>query len=138
MCFSNLSSESRVISSNFSSALEVSKTSWIARAISCLAITGGAWGTSKEKLWQELGFGIENEWLFSKVYWNKDPQYLVKQHLSKPYMPREMVTTFPLLTLEITFSKSFLWFYNHWVKQTDSTLQKPESFGIFKNCIFKY
>ena len=69
----------------------------------CLAITGAIRGTSKEKLYQELGLESLQlrRWyrklgMFCKIYKNKSPQYLFK--LKKPmHMLQETLITFPVL-----------------------------------------
>ena len=80
----------------------------------CLAITGAIQGTSKEKLYQELG--IESlqlrRWyrklgMFYKIYKNKSPQYLFKLIPEKTmHMLQETLITFPVLKLDTTSSKT--------------------------------
>ena len=75
----------------------------------CLAITGAIRGTSKEKLYQELGLESLQlrRWYrklekFYKIYKNKSPQ-----HLKKPmHMLQETLITFPVLKSDTTSSKT--------------------------------
>ena len=79
----------------------------------CLAITGAIRGTSKEKLYQELGLEslqlrcwYRKLVMLYKIHKNKSPQYLMLQ---------EMLITFPVLKSDTTSSnfKLFLPFYRH-------------------------
>ena len=80
----------------------------------CLAITGAIGGTSKEKIYQELGLESLQlrRWyrklgMFYKIYKNKSPQYLFKLIPEKPmHMLQETLITFPVLKLGTTSSKT--------------------------------
>ena len=69
----------------------------------CLAITGAIRGTSKEKIYQELGLKSlqSRRWyrklaMFYKIYMNKSPFYLFNLIPEKHFlMLREMLIVFP-------------------------------------------
>ena len=80
----------------------------------CLAITGAIRGTSKEKLYQELGLESLQlrRWyrklgIFYQIFKNKSPQYLFKLIPKKTmHMLQETLITFPILKLDTTSSKT--------------------------------
>ena len=79
----------------------------------CLAITGAVQGTSKEKLYLELGLEtlkIQGWYgklgMFYKIY-KKATNIFLKQYLKKPMrMLHEMLITFPVLKLDTASSKT--------------------------------
>ena len=80
----------------------------------CLTITGAIRGTSKEKLYDELGLeslqlrrSFRKLCYFYKFYKHESPQYLSKLvHLRKsPYIPLEILKTYPFSKQSITFLK---------------------------------
>ena len=79
-----------------------------------LAITGAMRGTSKEKLYQELGLQplqlqcwFSELEMFYKIFKSKSPSYLLKLISKKThaYLIRN-IDNIPLLTLDTTFSKT--------------------------------
>ena len=80
----------------------------------CLAITGAIRGTSKEKLYQELGLEslqlrlwYRKLGMFYKIYKNKSPQYFFKLIPEKThaYATRTLITS-PVLKSDTTSSKT--------------------------------
>ena len=76
---------------------------------SCLAITGAIRGTSREKIYQELGLEsfqlrrwYRKPYLFYKVFKNKHPKYLVR---STPYATRTL-GNIPLIKAKHNFFKT--------------------------------
>ena len=83
----------------------------------CLAITGDIRGTSREKLYQELGLELLRLWyrklcLFHKVFKNKHPQYLFhlipvrhSSHTSRN------IHSIPIFKVKHSLFKNFFSFY---------------------------
>ena len=113
----------------------------------CLAITGAIWGTSKEKLYQELGLESLQlrRWyrklgMFYKIYKNKSPQYLFKLIPEKThaYATRN-VDNIPCFKIRHNFFKNsfFPSTIIEW-NNLDPTLRNSKSFVDFKNSILKF
>ena len=113
----------------------------------CLAITGAIRGTSKEKLYQELGLESLQlrRWYrklgkFYKIYKNKSPQYLFKLIPEKThaYATRN-VDNIPCFKIRHNFFKNsfFPSTIIEW-NNLDPTLWNSKSFVDFKNSILKF
>ena len=113
----------------------------------CLAITSAIRGTSKEKLYQELGLEslqlrlwYRKLGMFYKIYKNKSPQYLFKLIPEKThaYATRN-VDNIPCFKIRHNFFKnsSFPSAIIEW-NNLDPTLWKSKSFVEFKNSILKF
>ena len=113
----------------------------------CLAITGAIRGTSKEKLYQELGLESLQlrRWyrklgMFYKIYKNKSPQYLFKLIPEKThaYATRN-VDNIPCFKIRHNFFKNsfFPSTVIEW-NNLDPTLRNSKSFVVFKNSILKF
>ena len=113
----------------------------------CLAITGVILGTSRNKIYQELGLeSLQSErWyrklaMFYKVCKNKSPFYLFNLMLEKTYSyAMRNVNCIPLIKFKHNFFKNafFPSAIIEWNK-LDPTIQSAESFGIFKSNILKF
>ena len=112
---------------------------------SCLAITGAIRGSSREKLYQELGFGSlqQRHWYrklcsFCKVFKNdslrylfniipiRSPAYSTRNHVS---MPLPMI-----ISLKTPFFRSIIIEWNN----RDPNLRNSDTYGTFKNAILKF
>ena len=113
----------------------------------CLAITGAIRGTSKEKLYQELGLESLQlrRWyrklgMFYKIYKNRSPQYLFKLISEKThtYATRK-VDNIPCFEIRHNFFKNsfFPSTIIEW-NNLDPTLRNSKSFVDFKNSILKF
>ena len=113
----------------------------------CLAITGAIRGTSKEKLYQELGLESPQlrRWyrklgMFYKIYKKKSPQYLFKLIPEKThaYVTRN-VDNIPCFKIRHNFFKNsfFPSTIIEW-NNLDPTLRNSKSFIVFKNSILKF
>ena len=113
----------------------------------CLAITGATRGTSKEKLYQELGLESLQlrRWyrklgMFYKIYKSKSPQYLFKLIPEKThaYATRN-VDNIPCFKIRHNFFKNsfFPSTIIEW-NNLDPTLRNSKSFVDFKNSILKF
>ena len=113
----------------------------------CLAITGAIRGTSKEKLYQELGLESLQlrRWyrklgMLYKMYKNKSPQYLFKLIPEKThaYATRN-VDNIPCLKIRHSFFKNSF-FPSTIIERNnlDPTLRNSKSFVVFKNGILKF
>ena len=112
-----------------------------------LAITGLIRGTSKEKLYQELGLESLQlrRWyrklgMFYKIYKNKSPQYLFELIPEKthPYATRN-VDNIPCFKIRHNFFKnSFFPSTIIELKNLNPTLRNSKSFADFKNSILKF
>ena len=109
----------------------------------CLALTGTIRGTSKEKLYQELGLESLQfrRWyrklcLFYKIFKNKSPAYLF--NLINPCKKRTLFTQIPCFNTKHNFFKNSFFSSTiiEWNK-LDVTLQKCDSFNVFKKEILK-
>ena len=113
----------------------------------CLAITGAMRGTSKEKLYQELGLESLQlrRWyrklgMFYKIFKSKSPQYLSKliPEKTSPYVTRNADNVF-LFNIKHNFYKNSF-FPSSIIEWNNLNLQlsNSENFGIFKNNILKF
>ena len=113
----------------------------------CLAITGAIRGTSKEKLYQEIGLESLQlrRWyrklgMFYKIFKSKSPQYLFKliPEKTSSYVTRN-AENIPLFNIKHNFYKNsfFLSSIIEW-NNLDPKLRNSENFGIFKNNIPKF
>ena len=113
----------------------------------CLAITGAIRGTSKEKLYQELGLESLQlrRWsrklgMFYKIYHNKSPQYLFKQIPEKTHAyATGNVDNIPCFKIRHIFVKNsfFPSVIIEW-NNLDPTLWNSKTFVDFKNSIPKF
>ena len=108
----------------------------------CLAITGAIRGTSKEKIYQELGLESLQlrRWYrklatFLKICKNKSPQYLFELIPKKTssYATRN-TDNIPLINIKHSFFPSTIIEWNN----LDPSLRNAESFGVFKNNILTF
>ena len=113
----------------------------------CLAITGAIRGTSKEKLYQELGLEslqlrgwYRKLGMFYKIFKSKSPQYLFKliPEKASSYVTRN-ADNIPLFNIEHNFYKNSFFPSSiiEW-NNLDPNLRNSENFGIFKNNILKF
>ena len=113
----------------------------------CLALTGAIRGSSKEKIYQELGFESlrVRRWyrklcLFYKVLNNEHPQYLFNLIPIRPTLyPTRNALNIPLLNANHNFFKNsfFPSTIIEWNK-LDPGLRKAESLSLFKTNILKF
>ena len=113
----------------------------------CLALTGAIRGSSKEKIYQELGFESlrVRRWyrklcLFCKVLNNEHPEYLSNLIPVRPalYPTRNALNIFHLNTNHNFFKNSFfLSTINEW-GNLDPGRRKAESLSLFKTNILKF
>ena len=113
----------------------------------CLALTGAIRGSSKEKIYQELGFESlrVRRWyrklcLFYKVLKNEHPQYLFNLIPVRPTLyPTRNPLNIPLLNANHNFFKnsSFPSTIIEW-NELDPGLRKAESLSLFKTNILKF
>ena len=113
----------------------------------CLALTGAIRGSSKEKIYQELGFESlrVRRWyrklcLFYKVLNNEHPQYLFNLIPVRPTLyPTRNPLNIPLLNANHNFFKNsfFPSTIIEWNK-LDPGLRKAESLSLFKTNILKF
>ena len=113
----------------------------------CLAITGAIRGTSKEKLYQELGLESLQlrRWyrklgMFYKIYKNKSPQYLFKLIPEKTHAhARRSFDNISCLKISHNFFKNYFFPATifEW-SNLDPTLRNSESFVNCKNSILKF
>ena len=113
----------------------------------CLAITGAIRGTSKEKLYQEIGLESLQlrRWyrklgMFYKIFKSKSPQYLFKLIPEKtPSYVTRNTENIPLFKIKHNFYKNFFFPSSiiEW-NNLDPKLRNPENFSIFKNNILKF
>ena len=108
----------------------------------CLAITGAIRGTSKEKLYQELGLESLQlrRWYKKLGMFYKSPQYLFKLISEKnhAYAARN-VDNIPCFKIRHNFFKNSLFLSTiiEW-NNLDPTLRNSKSFVVFKNSILKF
>ena len=113
----------------------------------CLAIAGAIWGTSKEKLYQELGLESLQlrRWyrklgMFYKIYKNKSPQYLFKLIPEKTHVyATRNVDNIPCFKIKHNFFKNY--FFHSTIIEWNNlnpTLRNSKSFFDFKNSILKF
>ena len=113
----------------------------------CLALTGAIRGSSKEKIYQELGFESlrVRRWyrklcLFYKVLNNEHPQYLFNLIPVRPTLyPTRNALNIPLLNANHNFFKNsfFPSTIIEWNK-LDPGLRKADSLSLFKTNILKF
>ena len=113
----------------------------------CLALTGAIRGSSKEKIYQELGFKslrvcrlYGKLCLFYKVLNNKHPQYLFNLIPVRPTLyPTRNALNIPLLNANHNFFKNsfFPSTIIEW-NELDPGLRKAESLSLFKTNILKF
>ena len=112
-----------------------------------LAITGAIRGTSKEKLYQELGFESlqHRRWFrklctFYKIFKNQSPRYLYELLPIKttPHNTRSSINL-PLFHIRHNFFKNsfFPSAVIEW-NNLDLSIRNSESLSIFKKCILKF
>ena len=110
-----------------------------------MSITGTIRGSSKEKLYQELGFEslqlrcwYRKLGMFYKIYKNKSPKYLFKLIPEKThaYATRN-VDNIPCFKIRHNFFKNFPSTIIEW-NNLDPTLRNSKSFVDFKNSILKF
>ena len=113
----------------------------------CLAITGAIRGTSKEKLYQEIGLESLQlrRWyrklgMFYKIFKSKSPQYLFKliPEKTSSYVTRN-AENIPLFNIKHNFYKNSFFPSSiiEW-NNLDPKLRNSENFSIFKNNILKF
>ena len=113
----------------------------------CLAITGAIRGTSKEKLYQEIGLESLQlrRWyrklgMFYKIFKSKSPQYLFKliPEKTSSYVTRN-AEHIPLFNIKHNFYKNSFFPSSiiEW-NNLNPNLPNSEHFGIFKNNILKF
>ena len=113
----------------------------------CLAITGAIRGTSKEKLYQEIGLESLQlrRWyrklgMFYKIFKSKSPQYLFKliPEKTSSYVTRN-AENIPLFNIKHNFYKNSFFPSSiiEW-NNLDPKLRNSENFGNFKNNILKF
>ena len=113
----------------------------------CLAITGAIPGTSREKIYQELGLELlqSRQWyrklaMFYKIYNNKSPFYLFNliPEKTSSYATRN-VDCIPLIKIKHDFFKNtfFPYVIIEWNK-LDPDIRNSESLSIFRSNIFKF
>ena len=113
----------------------------------CLAITGAIRGTSREKIYQELGLESlqSRRWyrkltMFYKIYKNKSPFYLFNliPEKTSSYATRN-VGQILLIKIKYKFFKS-TFFPSAIIEQNelDPAIQNAESLVIFKSNILKF
>ena len=113
----------------------------------CLAITGAIRGTSREKIYQELGLESlqSRRWykkltMFYKIYKNKSPFYLFNliPEKTSSYATRN-VDCIPLIKIKHNFFKNtFLPSAIIEWNKLDLAIRNAESLGIFKSNILKF
>ena len=113
----------------------------------CLALTGTIRGTSKEKLYQELGLKSLQlrRWyrklcLFYKISINKSPAYLFNSIPARnTHYSLRTSDNIPCFNIKHNFFKNsfFPWTIIEWNK-LDLTLRKCDSFNVFKKEILKF
>ena len=113
----------------------------------CLAITGTIRGTSKEKLYQEIGLEslqlrrrYRKLGIFYKIFKSKNPQYLFKliPEKTSSYVARN-AENIPLFNIKHNFYKNY--FFPSSIIEWDNLdlkLRNSENFGNFKNNILKF
>ena len=113
----------------------------------CLAITGAIRGSSREKLYQELGFESlqQRRWYrklrsFYKIFRNKSPRYLFN---IIPTRNSSCITrnhaNIPLFKINYSFFKnSFFPSANIEWNNLDHNLRNSDTYGTFKNTILKF
>ena len=110
----------------------------------CLAITGAIQGTSKEKLYQELGLESLQlrRWyrklgMFHKIFKSKSPQYLFKliPEKTSSYVTRN-ADNIPLFNIKHSFYKNS--FFRSSIIEWNNLDPNLRNFGIFKNNILKF
>ena len=113
----------------------------------CLAITGAIRGTSKEKLYQEIGLESLQlrRWyrklgMFYKIFKSKSRQYLFKliPEKTSSYVTRN-AENIPLFNVKHNFYKNYFFPSSiiEW-NNLDPNLRNSENFGIFKNNILEF
>ena len=113
----------------------------------CLAITGTIRGTSKEKLYQEIGLESlqSRRWyrklgMFYKIFKSKSPQYLFKliPENKSSYVTRN-AENIPLFNIKHNFYKNYFFPSSiiEW-NNLDLKLRNSENFGNFKNNVLKF
>ena len=113
----------------------------------CLAITGAIRGTSREKIYQELGLESlqSRRWyrklaMFYKIYKNKSLFYLFNLIPDKTssYATKN-IDCIPLIKIKHNFLKN-TFFPSAIIEcnKLDPTMRNAESFGIFKSNILKF
>ena len=113
----------------------------------CLAITGTIRGTSKEKLYQEIGLESLQlrRWyrklgMFYKIFKSKSPQYLFKliPENKSSYVTRN-AENIPLFNIKHNFYKNSFFPSSiiEW-NNLDPKLRNSENFGNFKNNVLKF
>ena len=113
----------------------------------CLAITGALRGTSKEKIYKELGLESLQFWswykklgMFYKIPKNKSPQYLFKRTREKPYAyATRNIDNIPYFKIRHNvFKRSFFPSLIIEWNNVDPTLWNSKSFVVFKNSVLKF
>ena len=113
----------------------------------CLAITGALRGTSKEKIYKELGLESLQFWswykklgMFYKIPKNKSPQYLFKRTREKTYAyaTRNIDITTYFKIRHNVFKKSFFPSLIIEWNNLGPTLWNSKSFVVFKNSVLKF
>ena len=113
----------------------------------CLVIAGAIWGTSKEKLYQELGLEslhlrlcYRKQGMFYKIYKNKTPQYIFKLIPEKTHVyATRNVDNIPCFKIKHNFFKNY--FFHSTIIEWNNlnpTLRNSKSFFDFKNSILKF
>ena len=112
-----------------------------------LAITGTIRGTSKEKLYQELGFETMNKWrwfrrlcCFYKILNNQTPGYLYSLLVppNRDYNTRRYTKFRQIFCRTETFSNSFLpQTIREWNKLDTSICQAP-SYSVFRKALLDF
>ena len=111
-----------------------------------MAITGAIRGTSREKIYQELGLeSLQSlRWyrklaMFYKIYKNKSSFYIFNLISEKTSYTTRNVDCIPLIKIKRNFLKntSFPSAIIEWNK-LDPTIRNAESFCIFKSNILKF
>ena len=113
----------------------------------CLAITGAMHGSSREKLYQELGFESlqQRRWYrklccFYKIFKNESPRYLFNIIPTRnPFYITRNHTNIPLFKTNHIFLKNsfFPSTIIEW-NNLDPKLRKSDTYGTFKNTILKF
>ena len=108
----------------------------------CLTTTGAIRGTSKEKLYRELGLESLQlrRWykklgMFFKIFKSKSPQYLFKLIQKMSYYITRNADNISLFNIKCSFYKSY--FFPSTIIEWNN-LRNLDNFGVFKNKIFKF
>ena len=109
----------------------------------CLAITGTTHGSSREKLYQELGFeplhqrrSYRNLCNFYKVFKNESPRYLFNiTPIRHPFYSTRNHVNIPLFKTNHNFFKNF--FFPSTIMEWKN-LRNSDTYGTFKNTILNF